>query len=199
MKQIIRFFTLMLLFTFVLGISTADAQRRSSDSTEEYFDESGGFKHKLWYGGGFNFNFSPIPTSLGNVNTMQFGVSPMVGYKVTDFLSVGPRVSVDYLEIFLEGTNPRYLLWSIGPFVRAKFSETIFAHVEYELQGVSELNDASSIFLLNNNGENFYIGAGYQSSGGGLFGYEILALYNLLEDNEANLPITFRIGFNYNF
>jgi len=202
MKKITRIFTLLLLFTFIIGVSTADAQRSKKrktkkDSTEDYFDESGGFAHRLWYGGGFNVQFGGNQFS----SEMVLGISPMVGYKINNILSVGPRVSIDYYEIFIDGSNPRYLLWGVGPFARGKFSETIFAQVEYEIQGVSGLNDASGRPQSNavQNRENFYLGAGYQSSGGGLLGYEIMALYNFLDNNERSIPITFRFGLNWNF
>ena len=199
MKKITKIFSLLLLFTFVIGISTAEAQRsrkkKKKDSTEEYFDESGGFAHRLWYGGGFNLNFGGV----NGANTMLLGLSPMVGYKINDILSVGPRLAIDYFEIFDVGTNPRYMFWGIGPFARGKFSETIFAQVEYEIRGVSNLNDASDRFVFQENRENFYLGVGYQSSGGGLIGYEIMALYNFLDQNPTNIPLTFRFGLNWNF
>jgi len=198
MKKITRIFTLLLLFSFVIGVSTADAQRsrkKKKDSTEDYFDESGGFAHRLWYGGGFNLNFG----GAGGANAMEIGISPMVGFKINDILSVGPRVSLDYFEVFIEGTNPRYMFWGVGPFARGKFSETIFAQVEYEIRGISNLNSASDLFVFNENRENFYIGLGYQSSGGGLVGYEIMALYNFLENDQTNIPLTFRFGLNWNF
>ena len=206
MKKITRIFSLLLLFTLVIGISTAEAQRskkkkKKKDSTEEYFDESGGFAHRLWYGGGFNLNFSGIRDQFGNPsNTMLLGLSPMVGFKINEILSVGPRVSFDYLEVFGEGTNPRYGFWGIGPFARGKFSETIFAQVEYEIRGVSNLNSAADNFGgFRENRNNFYLGAGYQSSGGGLIGYEIMALYNFLDEDPTNIPLTFRFGLNWNF
>lgn len=191
MKQIKRLFPLLLLFTLVVNVQNAEAQRRGKDSTEDYFDESGGFKHRLWYGGGFSLSYTS--------NVLLIGVSPMVGYKFTDFLSAGPRVSVDYYEVYIDGSNPRLMGIGIGPWVRAKFSETIFGHVEYEYQFTSNLNDAAKNRYNTSSTDNFYLGLGYQSSGGGLFGYEILALYNLMEDNEFTVPISFRIGFNYNF
>jgi len=150
---------------------------------------------------GFNFNFSGTRDAFGNaLNTMQLGVSPMVGYKINDILSVGPRLSIDYLEVFTPGTNPRYMFWGVGPFARGKFSETIFAQVEYEIRGVSSLNSASDRFgSFRENRENFYVGLGYQSSGGGLVGYEFMALYNFLEQDQTNIPLTFRFGLNWNF
>ena len=193
MKNIPRVFALLLLFTFVIGVSTAEAQRskKKRNSTEEYFDESGGFAHRLWYGGSLNLSID---------NSLLIGVSPMVGFKINNILSIGPRFSFDYLEFFQQGTNPRVALWGIGPFARGKFTESIFAHVEYQVQGTANLNDTAD-FLFNDEGtiDNFFLGVGYQSSGGGLFGYEIMALYNVIEDNEFTVPISFRAGINFNF
>jgi len=200
MKNIPRVFALLLLFTFVIGVSTAEAQRskKKKNSTEEYFDESGGFAHRLWYGGGFNLNLG----GNGGFGGSQFvvGVSPMVGFKINDILSIGPRFSFDYFESFQNGPNPRVALWGIGPFARAKFSETIFAHVEYLVQGSSNLNEAADL-RFNDDGtvDSFFLGLGYQSSGGGLIGYEIMALYNFIDQDEFNIPISFRAGINFNF
>ena len=195
MKNIPRVFALLLLFTFVIGVSTAEAQRskKKRNSTEEYFDESGGFAHRLWYGGGFNLNFG----GNGITNQLLIGVSPMVGFKINSVLSVGPRVSIDYTEIFIDGLNPRAIFWGVGPFARGKITDQIFAQVEYEYRGISGLNSATGNQF--DNDEAFFIGLGYQSSGGGLIGYEFSAHYNFLDDNELNIPITFRAGLNYNF
>jgi len=188
----------MLIFTLVIGINSADAQRRGKkkkkDDTEEYFDDRGGFGQRLWYGGGVNFQLS---SSTFGGSQMTLGLSPMVGYKVNDILSFGPRISVDYTEFFTEGVNPRFLWWGIGAFARGKFSESIFAHVEYQYQKLSELNDITPNFEVQP--DNFFLGAGYHTSTGGAFGYEILVLYNVLEEDGTSLPIEFRIGFTWNF
>ena len=178
MNKIIKYFSLLLVFTLFVGINSAEAQKRktkrqlkeeaakeaakkekaqkkNSDdeySTDDYFDDKGGFKHKLWYGGMFNFS---IASSQFGGSQMLIGLSPMVGYKITDFLSVGPRVSMDYIEFFIEGTNPRVMLWGIGPFARGKITESLFAHLEYQIKASSNLNDVAQ-FAFDNN-DSFYL------------------------------------------
>ena len=180
-------------FTFVFLV-TQDAysqsrKKRKRPAKDEYFDESGGFKHKLWYGGGLNLQLSG--------NTLLLGVSPMVGYKISDRFSVGPRAAINYIEGFSDGTNPRALFYGFGPFARAKLSEVIFAHVEYEFVGVSELNNRTIQQFAGT--DNFFIGAGYNSLFGNGWGFEIMLLYNLQEDNQNTIPLEYRAGINYNF
>lgn len=226
MNKLLKYVSLLLIFTLAIGINTADAQKRKTkrqlreeaeaaakknegkeketknmddddgDVTEDYFDDKGGFKHRLWYGGGFNLAFGG--SNFGG-SSMLIGISPMVGYKITDRISLGPRVSVDYQEIFLANiTNPRYLYWGVGAFGRARFMESLFAHVEYAYESISPLNDIAGD-VNNLDPHNFYIGGGYHTSSGGPFGYEILVLYNTTERDTNRLPIDFRIGFTWNF
>ena len=74
------------------GYGKKKKKKKKVEKNDEYFDESGGLGHKLWYGGGFNLGFS------GNSfqSLFQIGISPMVGYKITEEFSVGPRASVQY-------------------------------------------------------------------------------------------------------
>ncbi|MBR9923000.1 MAG: hypothetical protein GYB31_19410 [Bacteroidetes bacterium] len=198
-----------LLLIFVIGFGLS-AKAQSDNENAQYFDESG-FKHKLWYGGGFNLGFS------GNQNLSLFslGISPMVGYKIIDQVSVGPRLSFQYNHIKGIATDGRVrkvqpVSFSYGAFARWKFLPMIFAHVEYEIANTAGVYTNSQGFLLYdiNSGEiqtyrelrhNMYIGAGY-NSGFGNFGYELLLLYNALTpENSLELPFSIRFGLTYNF
>jgi len=203
MKKIARI-SFLLLLAFVIGISTADAQnygrkkkkkkkKPKTEKTDDYFDESGGFAHKLWYGGMVNFQISG-----GNGgNTLLLGLSPMVGYKVNDMISFGPRITFNYIEGYVPGPNLKIRELGVGAFGRAKFSQALFAHIEYEVINVKELSDFG--YQFGGRDENFYAGVGYNSALGGAFGYEIMGLYNFMEEDESRVPIELRIGFTYNF
>lgn len=202
MKRLLQLslLALGLLLSYQIDLN-GQRNSRGSDA-DQYFDESGGFAHRLWYGGGFVLGFSGSNVS----SNFTIGLSPMVGYKLTPEFSVGPRVSLEYSIIKTsqfgppETVNP--LSWGLGLFSRYKVLETIFAQVEYEFA-----NEADFLFR-DNQGElqvarreqsNFYIGAGY-NSGNGIIGYEILFLYNVNEpENSLELPIDLRFGFTYNF
>ncbi len=203
----IRFSLLLCLFSFCVSVPSYAQKRKKKKDTEEYFDESGGFKHRLWYGGNFNLGFTN--------NIFNLGIAPMIGYKLTDRFSVGPRFKIDYYAEKLfnntgETFNFRTTSWGAGVFARGKVITNAFAHIEfeYENQGAPDY-DANGFFQLDGNNSNnikttrlnrnnFYIGGGYTS--GTIVSYEILILYNVLEDSSsARLPWDLRIGFTYNF
>jgi hypothetical protein len=198
----ISILTLLSLIFFNTDAAAQKSKSKSKSKSDVYFDESGGFKHRLWYGGGFNLGFNG-----GNgINTFALGVSPMVGYKIIGGLSAGPRVSFTYTSVKSAFLNPSKLNlteFSAGPFVRYKFFKNIFIQAEYEfLRSYEEDPNTGSLLidlngkLIRQNRENKYVGIGYNS--GSLIGYEIGLFYNF------DAPIykqnfDFRFGFTYNF
>ncbi len=209
----------LLIFSILLtGLSQAQVVQRKKTTTKKkedskaYFDESGGFKHRLWYGGGFNLSFG------GNAvyNSFLFGLSPMVGYKITDNLSIGPRLAFDYQ--YIKGQvntgairSANLTNFSFGPFLRYKFFNVIFIHVEgvYEstqnvfIDGSGYLVENTSTQKLlteRNNRLNFLPGLGYNS--GGLFAMDLSVLYNYQKAQDKtslSVPFDFRLGFTYKF
>ena len=176
-------------------------KKEKVEKNDEYFDESGGFGHRLWYGGGFNLGF----TGNNFRSLFQIGISPMVGYKIFDELSVGPRVSLQYnhFRLNLGGGNiekANATSWGLGAFARYKVFQNFFAHAEYEYENaVGFFLGNNEIITVREKLNNYYLGAGY-NSGNGIFGYEIYLLYNFNErEDTTNIPIDFRIGFTYNF
>ncbi len=222
MKKMLKITMLLLACILVVGVTDVDAQygkkKKKKKKTEQvedddYFDESGGkFIDKLWYGGGFTLGYG------GGNDRSQFniGISPMVGYKLTDKISVGPRLVVDYNAIrdrdrFGQINKGKSVNYGAGIFGRIKIFQAIFIHTEY-----SALNE--SFYLINPTGDlaiepgtnklattreisnNFYIGGGYFSGGGGGLGYEFVVLYNVLApDDVVAQPLDFRIGFTWGF
>lgn len=199
----------LLLGLMILGLVAicqtdiyAQRGKKKSSKNEEYFDDRGGFKHRLWYGGGFSLGFASDQfTSL-----FQVGVSPMVGYKVIGDLSVGPRVSVLYnnfrVRLFgneVESANP--VSWAVGAFTRYKFLNFLFAHAEYELENRAFVQtDGFTVDVLRQQRNNAYLGLGYNGSSGSLWGFEILLLYNVNLPNDAiESPFDIRAGVTYNF
>ncbi len=183
---------------------------KTKTETDDYFDESGGFKHRLWYGGGFTFNMGG--TSL--LNMFQLGLTPMVGYKIIGELSVGPRMGFDYRYIkgltnYNETQSFSVTNYSLGLFARYKFGN-FFAHAEYMNDWLRDIYvngndqiilDADKKLLVEKRTvQTPSLGIGYTS--GGVVGYEILLLYNarIANDNTTlELPFNFRIGLNYKF
>lgn len=193
--------------------STNKSQKKATKTkteTDDYFDESGGFKHRLWYGGGFNINFG----GTSEFSMFQFGLTPMVGYKIVGELSAGIRAGFDYR--YLKG-NTNYntvnsfnvVNYSLGVFARYK-AGNFFGHVEYMNDWLKDmyvdgnnrivLDRDQNLLVDKRNVQSPAFGVGYTS--GGVFGYEILMLYNsrIANDNTTlEIPFTFRVGFNYKF
>ena len=191
-------------------------KRTKSSKTDEYFKDNGKFTDRLWYGGGVNLGFS----GGTNYSLFRFGLSPMVGYKVMDRLSVGPRVSFDYTFLKGNAVNLRtggisvekgnLFSYSGGIFSRYKIINTIFLHTEVEFQSLEQVGTLSGFLVYDDEKdnlvtvrgghENVYLGAGYNSGDAGGWGYEIVVLYNFNEpDDSIDLPFTYRIGLTYNF
>lgn len=203
MKKIIQLALLLMVVLFAFQID-AYGQRggKKKSETDKYFDESGSFAHRLWYGGGFTLGF----TGNNFESIFQVGISPMVGYKLTDEFSVGPRASLSYLfykgETFTPaGVQSANLFdYGLGAFARYKIIRSIFLHVEYGFDNEARISGYDEEWLIDRRiRNNAFIGGGY-NDGNGVWGYEISLLYNILQDeNSLNLPFDFRFGITYNF
>lgn len=188
-----------------------NAQSKNVDSA---FDQ-GGFFDQLWYGGNVILGYSG---GAGD-SYFQFGVTPMVGYKVSDNFSVGPRLGFTYTNIKGDALNENgefstraanLTEYTGGIFARYKIFNLFFIHAEGEYRSL-ELPFTRNGLLAYDSREgkvltaretefNPIIGAGYNSSGSGLWGYEILVLYRTnIPENDPRSPFDIRVGFTYNF
>lgn len=176
-----------------------------SDNTDRNRDERGdNFGSNLWYGAGAQLGFS----GGNNSSFFQIGLSPIIGYKLNNIVSVGPRGSFAY-NSFRFQTNTgdekeNFVTWSAGAFVRAKVFGQFFAHAEYSL-----VNERERFFNQNTQDLEFrgitrpipFIGGGLSQGGGpGAAGFEILVLFRLSgTDRIGDSPFEFRSGINFNF
>lgn len=206
MKRILQLGVLVFALTIAFNQDAQAQSKKKSSSTDQYFDESGNFASHLWYGAGFVFPSFGSGTNVftgARYSFFNFGISPMVGYKVTPELSAGLRVSLFYSFYNQEGLPAANALdYGAGAFGRYKIFNAIFVHGEYgfdnEVIGYSIdiNNELVPDRTLRNNG---FLGVGY-NDGNGVWGYEILLLYNLLyDDSDFNTPFDLRFGFTYNF
>lgn len=205
MKNFWHFF-ILISFLSIASLPQASAQRTSDNEKEEeiddYFDESKGFKHRLWYGGNFILGF----ISTNRESQFSIGVTPMVGYKITDELSVGPRATIIYSHYryqFSSGNveSVNSTEYGVGAFLRYKVYRNFFAHGEYEILSDIigyQFGPGETLTPVRRERGNGYLGAGFNS--GGRFGYEILLLYNLtIPENDPSSPFSIRFGFTYKF
>ncbi len=192
-------FSLLLSVILLFGASQIDAQRRGAKRKKK--EPKVTFQDRLWYGGGFTLGLS----GQNGASIFVLGLSPMVGYKFNKILSAGPRLDLTLItgraQTFGGVDRFTYLEYGGALFARAKFLRFLFVHLEggYKNYGIPVITSEVEIRRYQRN--TLLAGLGYNSGGGtGSLGFEYLLLYDFLFPPESTqLPIEFRIGFNYNF
>lgn len=193
------------LATYAQGTTEEEAKEDldyyNTDNDRSRFDERGDdFGSNLWYGAGAQLGFS----GGNNSSFFQIGLSPIVGYKLNNFLSVGPRGSFAY-NSFRFATNvgdvrENFVTWSAGAFARARVAGQFFAHAEYSLVN-ERLQNFQTGELEGITRAIPFLGGGISQGGGpGAAGFEILILFRLSgTDRIGDSPFEFRSGINFNF
>ena len=182
--------TLLLVFIFLfVGISMSMAQRSGADSP---------LREKLWYGAGINANFQG-----GNISsTFSLGLAPMVGYKITENLSFGPRASFLVSWFRTRAFGPTETInptdWSVGVFGRYKIAREFFAHLEYAFQNEAFIfTDVNGLRTEREVNNAIYVGGGYSSRINDLLGFEVsLNLYVNQPVDDFRNPLNYRFGVN---
>lgn len=203
----LRKISLLLLLSFAV-VTVAFAQTREDEASEDLDYYQGNNRQQrntnggdIWYGAGAQLGFQ----GGNNQSFFQIGLSPIVGYKLNNFLSVGPRASINYNSFRFDPgfgapeQKNRFFTWSAGLFARARVFRGFFAHAEYSL--------VSDVDVFTDGSENRvtralpFLGGGLSQGGGpGAAGFEILVLFRLTQPDRLNdSPFEFRTGFNYNF
>lgn len=166
--------------------------------------------------------------NLGNIgfsnSTVQIGLDPNVAYRLDDAFSVGFMMKLFYYYAKYQTYTGDYINYSsfdFGPtlFARWKpllkveeatpFMKGLFLQAEYERAYIARektdefgnlvLNDEGTKILSETNLEHYlYIGAGVSS--GYPFSTFFSLHYNLLNSVESSrVPLTYRIGFTWNY
>jgi len=203
---------LFLLLLFVCSFSVAaqgtptEEEEEAKDDLEYYSTandrekEESSFSGQLWYGAGAQLGFS----SNQFTSFFQIGLSPIVGYKINNFLSVGPRGGIAYNAYRIENGSPdrtkvNFWTWQAGLFARAKIYQPFFAHVEYSLVSDVVRFDANDD-PINETRAIPFLGGGISQGGPGAAGYEIMILFRLSQaDRIGDSPFDIRTGLNFNF
>lgn len=200
-----KFLVLSSIFgLFLCSNNTIHAQRRDREREKkenvEHNDsgQSSGIKSKLWYGGGINIGFG----GYNGYSVFNFGLSPMVGYKIVGPLSIGPRVAYDFTSLKQRGYKSEALnSFDVGGFVRCRIFRGLFFQGELSEQWYQDFNDFTGL-KQNNTRFNQRIGAGYNFGEPGGAGTEIGILYNFTIANDLNTyqsPVDYRFGITWRF
>jgi len=178
---------LLVIISAMCVVSFASAQYKSG----------GGGGDKVYFGGGFGLSFGTNVTSVS--------ASPLVGYKFTDQLSAGVRVTYQYVNDKVIDIS--YSNYGGGPFTRFQVTDQYFVHAEYEFlnfEYATGVKDPNGDFITDRDSyDALWLGAGYRESLGRNSSFFMLALYNVLYDaNELSpyaSPLSIRAGVAVGF
>lgn len=209
MKKFCLYLGLIVFVTFAYSPVSSQATKKpsSSKSKSKKKDKEDPFRlEKFWFGGGLNLRFYQYnlsPSVPGSV--FEFGVSPIAGYKLTNWLSVGPRIEFNYFGGRFDN-NPQVIklnsvTYGGGVFTRARFLSFLFAHLEYSTSSSLEITGINTNNRLETNRiwqDHLFLGLGYNPQSE--WSYEIYIMYDFLVPNDSpQVPIQYRAGITWNF
>jgi hypothetical protein len=172
----------ILFLTGLLSAITLTAQERQREKAP--------FGQRLIFGGNIGLQF-------GRYTFVD--ISPLVGYKVTDQLIMG--LGATYIYYSVDDFPYKYSTNIFGGRTFSKYylMENLFAHLEYEILNMEVLDDLT-YKLVRTNIPSLFAGGGYRQMMGERSAFELLLLYNLMEERNSPYqnPII-RAGFVFGF
>ena len=169
------------------------------DSEEPRRQRPAGFRDQLWLGTGAQLGFGATSFS----SQFVVGLSPIVGYKLNNFLSVGPRAGITYNRYRDDRFNFKqgFVEYEVGAFVRAMVFRGFFAHAEYDLLNEVDIVAGQNGAMTQRRTRAVpFLGGGINQGGGpGSTGFEFLILFRLTQPDIINdSPFQIRTGINWN-
>ncbi|MBO9730553.1 MAG: hypothetical protein J7623_18065 [Chitinophaga sp.] len=190
---------LLVCFFFLATVQIAHAQYYKTDTlTHKGFDRS-----KLILGGSVGLVFGDYT----NVD-----VSPMVGYRFSEYIAAGVNVNAQYGQ-FTSRYNgnitqrDKYTIFGGGVWGRVYPLPMLFVHIQPEYNFISQnstvynTNDQKQTFKSNYGVPSLLVGAGYTQGVGGRVGIGISILYDVIQDNRSpyNNGLIYRAGVGLGF
>ncbi len=182
--------TILILCLFILSVQTMVAQKSNNSSLLD----------KTWYGAHLALGFGASSTQ----SAITLGIAPMVGYRIFDPISVGPRVNILYRHLTFKDFSGNLIQKinivdrGIGVFLRAEVYRQYFVQAELMYEStVNRITNAGDQIRVK--GTNAYIGVG-TNVGGRNPSVELMVTYDLnLPSIYKNNLINFRFGFTMNY
>jgi len=196
------------IFLFIL-LRIASVSFGQDGENEEYVDTSPqeppySFKEHLYTGGNFGFSISG--------GLMYLEISPLLGYKINENLSMGISSKYVYIGPVNKTNNliQSYKYYGGGVFSQYKITESLAAILEYQLLNVENVDPNSSKFRDRVLSNSLLLGGGYRSEVLGGVNINLYLLYDVIDDVNSpyrynyifgpnNIPIIYRLGFTYGF
>jgi long-subunit fatty acid transport protein len=163
---------------------------------------------KLFIYSGFGFNYGSNYYSDGGA--LNISVSPALGYRINDRISIGPGISYTYTNQTFGKGQPTLNLNSLGfkVFAQVRVIDQFFIHGEYETTNVEYPTVVNNRYTVNSNNkietakrqiESPLLGVGYRSQISNRVAADIVLLYNFNDNYESiyqNPVLRFNFLFN---
>ncbi|PSL50190.1 hypothetical protein CLV51_1011534 [Chitinophaga niastensis] len=189
---------LLLGLFFLAGMQMAHAQYYKTDtSAHKGFDHS-----RLILGGSLGMVFGDYT----NVD-----VSPLVGYRFSDYIAAGINVNAQYGSFRSRDYNgntlqrDKYTIFGGGIWGRVYPIPMLFVHIQPEYNFISQTStyytDPKQTLKSNYGVPSLLVGAGYTQSVGGRVGIGISVLYDVIQDNRSPYrnSLIYRVGAGLGF
>lgn len=184
-----------------LQLPGREAERKAA---QEHADQN----TKFFIYTGFGFSYSSNVYYDGGA--LNVSVSPALGYRINDRLSVGPGITYAYTNQTFGRGNPTLSLNNIGikGFAQLRVIDQFFIHGEYEVTKAElPLVDANNNYVIANNKfltgsrtvESPLAGVGYRTPIGNRAAADILLLYNFNDTFNNSIYSNPVIRFNFLF
>ena len=193
----------LILFILILSVQISFGQYTSEESGERINPLNKlPFQDRLYTGGNVGFN---IQSDLNGVPWVFFEASPYVGYRITQKYSAG--VGAKYMYSGAKQYDVNWSIYGGNIFNRFLFNESLFGHAEFEVLRAYDQNPNSSNYFERALAPMLFAGAGYSSSLGSSASFQIMILYDLINNlnspyqtsyifGATGPPLIYRIGFN---
>ncbi len=190
MKTSTLLFIFVLLTSFNLSAQFETASDSSSSSSEYKGQKSKAqappLSERINVGGGLDLRFGEITV---------IGLTPLIGYKVTDKFMLGTILTYRYFSDNRPGVNYTTSTYGVTPFARFNIFKGLFAHAEYEmLYGEYYYNDGGRWI------NSLLVGGGYGVPLGEKGFAGVYVLWNLTPDplypiyDEPVIRMSFGVG-----
>ncbi|GAB4446536.1 MAG: hypothetical protein Fur0028_01030 [Bacteroidales bacterium] len=160
--------TIVLLFLVSNLVAQDFIQDPTASSTST---EKKGFQSsRLFFGGDLGFQFG---------NTTIIDISPLVGYRFTDRISLGTQIKYNYIHLSIY--NISTTIYGASVFSRYNVTKAIFAHVEYEWLSLETKYFNPGIYVKQDRFSlnNILLGGGYRTPIGERSYLNLMILWNI--------------------
>jgi hypothetical protein len=177
---------------FLVGVilisSTSRAQYNVGNRQRNQSQQS---SNKLYFGMGGGFG---VGTNSLGVNYNYYSLLPLIGYRVTNQVSVGATFTYQRYNYPTIGTS--FTQYGFGPFVRYSFNP-LFLQAEYDVINAPDYNAAGE--LVRSDYSRMLFGVGYVFVGGKRLSLGGLVMYDILYHVPSvfNSPLVTRVYVSF--